>query len=97
MAVTESMVRLEGVRKSFGAVDVLKGVDMTIHAGKVSALVGDNGLFAMLKARRTRTSPNGSRDWFSQRPMVVPPELAVTCNDGSLDRSVVDSWVRKSA
>jgi D-xylose transport system ATP-binding protein len=37
------LIELRDVRKSFGPVDVLKGVDMKIHAGKVSALVGDNG------------------------------------------------------
>ena len=37
------LIELRQVRKSFGPVDVLKGVDMKIHAGKVSALVGDNG------------------------------------------------------
>jgi D-xylose transport system ATP-binding protein len=37
------LIELRDVRKSFGPVEVLKGVDMKIHAGKVSALVGDNG------------------------------------------------------
>ena len=38
-----SLLQLRGVRKSFGAVDVLKGVDLDVYAGKVTALVGDNG------------------------------------------------------
>jgi len=37
------LVELTGVRKSFGPVSVLKGVDLTVYAGKVTALVGDNG------------------------------------------------------
>src|SRR6187399_2575870 len=37
------LIELRDVRKSFGPVEVLKGVDLKIHAGKVSALVGDNG------------------------------------------------------
>jgi D-xylose transport system ATP-binding protein len=41
--VESPIIELQNVRKSFGPVDVLKGVDMKIHAGKVSALVGDNG------------------------------------------------------
>src|SRR5580765_1073516 len=34
---------LEGVRKYFGAVRVLDGVDLQLHAGQVVALVGENG------------------------------------------------------
>ena len=37
------IVQLSDVRKSFGPVDVLKGVDLSIYAGQVTALVGDNG------------------------------------------------------
>jgi D-xylose transport system ATP-binding protein len=37
------IIELRDIRKSFGPVEVLKGVNMKLHAGKVSALVGDNG------------------------------------------------------
>jgi len=37
------LLELKGVNKSFGPVDVLKGVDLSVYAGKVTALVGDNG------------------------------------------------------
>ncbi len=37
------IIELAGVRKSFGPVDVLKGVDFKAWPGKVTALVGDNG------------------------------------------------------
>ena len=37
------LMSLRGVRKSFGAVDVLKGVDFDCFPGMVTALVGDNG------------------------------------------------------
>lgn len=36
-------VEMRGIRKSYGALDVLKGVDLTIAAGEVIGLVGDNG------------------------------------------------------
>ena len=38
-----SLLQLAGIEKSFGAVDVLHGVDMTVEAGEVVGLVGDNG------------------------------------------------------
>ncbi len=37
------LIELTGVRKSFGPVSVLKGVDLRAYSGKVTALVGDNG------------------------------------------------------
>ena len=39
----EPIIQLVGVKKSFGPVSVLKGVDLRVHPGKVTALVGDNG------------------------------------------------------
>ncbi|MEW6632825.1 MAG: ATP-binding cassette domain-containing protein [Pseudomonadota bacterium] len=38
-----TLLSLRGIRKSFGAVDVLHGVDLSIAAGEVVGLVGDNG------------------------------------------------------
>jgi ABC-type sugar transport system ATPase subunit len=37
------LLALSGIRKSFGAVDVLHGVDLNVAAGEVVGLVGDNG------------------------------------------------------
>ena len=37
------IIELTGVRKSFGPVSVLQGVDFAAWPGKVTALVGDNG------------------------------------------------------
>ncbi len=39
----DPIIQLVGVKKSFGPVSVLKGVDLKVHPGKVTALVGDNG------------------------------------------------------
>jgi ABC-type sugar transport system ATPase subunit len=43
MSAPLPVIELLGVEKSFGAVDVLKGVDFAVEPGKVTALVGDNG------------------------------------------------------
>ncbi len=39
----EPMVRAEGVVKSYGAVKVLKGVDLTVERGQVVCLIGPSG------------------------------------------------------
>lgn len=41
--MTEPILQLRKVSKSFGAVQVLHDVDLTVRAGEVTALVGDNG------------------------------------------------------
>lgn len=41
--MSNPIIELSGVKKSFGPVDVLKGTDLKIYAGRVTALVGDNG------------------------------------------------------
>src|SRR4051812_38880630 len=42
-AMSEPILQLRGVNKSFGAVQVLHDVDFDVRAGEVTALVGDNG------------------------------------------------------
>ena len=43
ISAKEPIIQLVGVKKSFGPVSVLKGVDLKVYPGKVTALVGDNG------------------------------------------------------
>ena len=42
-SVARPLLRVEGVRKSFGGVHALRGVDLEILAGEVHALLGENG------------------------------------------------------
>lgn len=41
--MSSPLIELSGIKKSFGPVDVLKGVDLKVQPGRVTALVGDNG------------------------------------------------------
>ena len=37
------MIELEGVRKSFGSLEVLRGIDLTVHNGEVISVIGASG------------------------------------------------------
>src|SRR6056297_764257 len=37
------MIEIEGLRKSFGALEVLKGVDMNVEQGEVISIIGASG------------------------------------------------------
>jgi len=41
--MNESILTLRGVRKSFGPVDIIRGVDLDVRAGERHALIGPNG------------------------------------------------------
>ena len=41
--MSEELLKLENIYKSFGNVKVLKDVNMKIKKGEVVALIGDNG------------------------------------------------------
>ncbi len=40
---SEVVVRLEGIRKSFGSVEVLHGIDLTVHTGEHVVIFGPSG------------------------------------------------------
>ena len=37
------MIRLEGITKSFGSLQVLKGIDLEINKGEIVSIVGPSG------------------------------------------------------
>jgi polar amino acid transport system ATP-binding protein len=41
--MTTPMVELRGVHKSFGALEVLRGIDLTVRTGEVTVLLGPSG------------------------------------------------------
>ena len=71
--VTEPLLRLTGIEKSFGPVQALAGVDLEVHQGEVLALVGDNGAgkSTLIKAVAGVHQPDSGRIEFQGRPVRI--------------------------
>src|SRR4051812_16165136 len=67
------VLALEGVRKSFGAVQALDGVDFSVRSREVVALVGDNGAgkSTLIKLVAGIQSADSGRILFEGRPVTI--------------------------
>src|SRR4051812_18157857 len=68
-----TLLELRGVSKRFGAVQALTDVNLTIPAGKVTALVGDNGAgkSVTIKCIAGIHSPDHGEILFEGRPVHI--------------------------
>ena len=66
------MLRLEGVTKSFGKTQVLKGIDLTVHQGDVIAVIGSSGSgkSTMLRCMIDLEKVNGGSIYIKGNPLV---------------------------
>ena len=57
------MIQLEGITKSFGTLQVLKGIDLEIGKGEVVSIVGPSGAgkTTLLQIMGTLDKPDGGR------------------------------------
>ena len=67
-----TMLRLEGVSKSFGKNQVLKGIDLTVHQGDVIAVIGSSGSgkSTMLRCMIDLEKVNGGSIYIMGSPLV---------------------------
>ena len=61
------MIQLHDIRKSFGALEVLKGIDLTINQGEVVSIVGPSGAgkTTLLQLIGTLDKPTGGKIYFN--------------------------------
>src|SRR6476660_312775 len=67
------ILQLQGVNKSFGAVQVLHNVDLSLYPGQVTALVGDNGAgkSTLVKCVAGINSIDSGEIWFEGQQVSI--------------------------
>jgi ABC-type sugar transport system ATPase subunit len=67
----DTLLRLRGISKHFGAVRALTDVDLDIPEGQVTALVGDNGAgkSVLIKCISGIHAPDGGEMWWDGQPV----------------------------
>jgi D-xylose transport system ATP-binding protein len=67
------ILAVEGLSKSFGAVEALRDVDFAVNAGEVVALLGDNGAgkSTLVKIIAGNIQPDAGRLLFEGEPVVI--------------------------
>lgn len=74
------LLSLRAIKKSFGAVQVLLGVDLDVRAGEVTALVGDNGAgkSTLIKCLAGIHQPNDGEILWEGRVIRIPNPKAAS-------------------
>jgi polar amino acid transport system ATP-binding protein len=64
--MTQAIVRIENLKKSFGTLEVLKGVDLEVHKGEVVVILGPSGSgkSTMLRCINRLEDPTGGKIFF---------------------------------
>jgi len=78
--MTTKLLSLRGIRKAYGAVEAVRGVDLDIHAGEVLALCGDNGAgkSSLVKIIAGAQPPSGgTMQWRGEEVAFRSPQEAL--------------------
>ncbi len=72
--MTEIMLDVQGIRKSFGALEVLKGIDLTVRKGQIIAMIGPSGSgkSTLLRSLNMLETVNDGKIWLDGRLVNQP-------------------------
>ena len=75
-AIRPEAIRIEGLHKSFGKLEVLKGVDLTAHEGDVVAIIGGSGSgkSTMLRCINFLETPTSGRIVIGGEEVALRPD-----------------------
>ena len=78
----EPLIRVEGLRKSFGSLEVLKGIDLSVNPGEVVTIIGasGSGKSTFLRCLNLLETPDAGHIWFHGQDLT-----AERCNINKLD------------
>jgi polar amino acid transport system ATP-binding protein len=70
----KAVVRIEGLHKSFGTLEVLKGVDMEVDRGEVVVILGPSGSgkSTLLRCVNLLEKPTAGQIWFEDTCITAP-------------------------
>ena len=90
-----SAVEVRGLRKRYGSVEAVRGIDFTIEAGEVFGLLGPNGAgkTTTIGVLTTRVIPSGGRALIGgtdvvEHPTLVKQMIGVVSQQNTLDRQL---------
>jgi len=83
--INEPLIRVEGLRKSFGSLEVLKGIDLSVNPGEVVTIIGasGSGKSTFLRCLNLLETPDAGHIWFHGQDLT-----AERCNINKLREDI---------
>ena len=73
-AAQAPLISVQGLRKSFGSHEVLKGIDLDVAPGEVLTIIGasGSGKYTLLRCLNLLETPDAGHVWFGGQDLMAP-------------------------